>query len=200
VEGPPARAQLPFLHLPWLYLQRPEQQGSQLLQHAQLKGRSMRGAWRSALLQVSAAQQPAEEREGEGQQQRQVEELLGREPHPCVAGATLERVGDSSGHIPPRLRCGVLCQTDTLRMGKLGISCAAFRPMYIAAREKTQQRMRHGCTMNVIRELRVSGRNVHAVRQAMEWQRPSAAAVVELPRSMQAAHLALPGLLEREPC
>jgi len=102
----------------------------------------MRGAWRSALLVVAAALEPAEGWEGEEQQQQQHEEQQQRQPHVCVAGAVLVCVANSSGRKPPRLRCGAPRQTDTRRMGKLGTSCAAFFPTYSAARRQAQQQMR----------------------------------------------------------
>jgi hypothetical protein len=57
----------------------------------------MRGEWRSDFLLVAAAQRQVAALAGEGQQQQQDEELLGREPHSCVAGVSLDSAEIRSG-------------------------------------------------------------------------------------------------------
>jgi len=81
----------PPIHLLSPHLQKPEQQGSQLLQHALPKGRSMHGGWRSAFLLVAAAQAPAEAAEDEAQQQQQHVQQQPREKHLCREEDPLER-------------------------------------------------------------------------------------------------------------
>ena len=152
----------------------------------------MHGGWSSVLLVVAAALEPVEVRKDEQQQQQQDEKQLERGPHSCVAAVALVYAGGSSDRILLRRQCGVPCQTAALRTGKLVAHDAVFRPMYMAAPDKKQQPKRDQNTIYMIRESSMWRRHVHAVCQAMEWQRPAAAEAAEPPRSTQGALLASP--------
>jgi len=97
----------------------------------------MRGVLRNAFLPVAAALEPVEAKEGEQQQYRQNEALLGSEQRLCVVEAALDNVAARSLRKAHCRQSSWPCQTVACRTGTLGEGARLGEPMERAAQERT---------------------------------------------------------------
>ena len=89
----------------------------------------MRGAWRSAFLQVATAQEAEGMLQGEQQRQQQNEQQLEREPHSCVAAVSLNNGVLRTGRMTRCRQCAWLYQRVALRTDILWALSLLVEPM-----------------------------------------------------------------------